>query len=552
MKLKTIYKSILPIMLLVSTAQGITSCSDSWDNHYDKAEANGTQSLLQLVEKNPDLSDFLKLLKATHVYNNTKRTDITYAQLLNADQTLTVWAPINGSFNTDSLLELCQTIKGDSMVSQHFVRNHIAHNLYNMNAQTNESVRMLNDKNLLVTPNTIYNCSVLEGKYNLPATNGLLHIIDNDADYAYNIYEGLTTMPEFAHIGDFLYKFEHQELDEEKSIQSGIIDGQKVYSDSVMVKENILFRVFDQINDEDSNFVMMIPDANVWNKVKAETKKYFNYGPIEKADSVSDYWTNVSLIQDLIWNKSQQRSLEDSLFTSCYKKAEWPYHVFYNPYAEGGYLDPSNIKNSINCSNGTIYRLNEWPFTPEQIFFHPIKTEGEREANLINSNLCTFNYRQTADKRVSGGGYLDIMPKTSTTNWTCEFEIKNTLSGTYDICIVTLPKTIHLENSRDKKPNKFRAVLHYTDEKGAKKSQNYNTDMVNNGEKIDTFKIGRFTFPICNYNQQDATVTLELKCNITSRQTDYSREMFLDCIYLKPVNEEQAATESKRRKEGKK
>lgn len=549
MKFNKLYKPLASILFLASLTQGISSCSDAWNDHYGQGEDDTRESLLQLVESEPQLSDFLKVLKATHIYNNTHRTKVTYAELLDADQSLTVWAPINGSFDLDSLITLCQTEKGDSAVAQHFVRNHIAHNLYNMNSQTEENVKMLNDKYLKLNSSTLYNAKVMEGKSNIPANNGLLHIVNNDADYTYNIYEGLTSMSEFAHIGDFLFGFERQELDENLSIQAGLVDGKKVYSDSVMVKENILFRTFDNIMSEDSNFVMMVPSAEIWNKVSEKASGYFNYGSIEKADSVSNYWKNVSLIQDLIFNKNTQRSINDSLTTTSYKAGDWPYHVYYKPLQAGGYLDQSNIKDSLLCSNGWIYRLKEWPFSFEQLFLHPITTEGEREANMISNNLCTTNIRQTNNSNISGGGYLDIVPKTSTSNWTASFEIRNTLSGTYDICAIVLPKTVYLANSRDTKPNKFTATLHYVDEAGEKKTIDYKTEVISSGEKIDTLKIGTFTFPTCNYQQQDASVSIDIKCSITSRQTSYSREMFLDCIYLKPVTE---AVEAKNRKEARK
>ncbi len=543
-------KNALKVAVLALPIGGfVASCSDAWNDHYDQQQANGSESLLQLVKDNPQLSDFYKLLNATHIYNNTKRTNVTYAELLDADQTLTVWAPINGTYNIDSLISLCQTEQGDSTVAQRFVRNHIAHNLYNMNSQTAESVKMLNDKFLNLTPTALYNGAVVNGSYNLPATNGLLHVINDDADYSYNIYEAVTSLKEFEHIGSFIAKYEHQELDEENSIQSEIIDGQKVYSDSVMRKENILFRTFDQINSEDSSFVMMAPSTEIWQSVKESASKYFNYGSIEKADSVSNYWSNVCLLQDLFWNKNRQRSMNDSIFTNAYKTTEWPYHVYRNPYEAGGYLDKANIKDSLYCSNGKIYYLNKWPFTEEQLFFHPIKMEGEREANLLDYNLCTMNIRQTSNDGVSGGSYLDIVPKSSTSNWTAQFEITNTLSGTYDICVVTLPKTVYRSNSKDTKPNKFKATLYYTDTDGKKKNLNFSEEKTNSGTDIDTINIGRFTFPTCEYQQQNSTVSLELKCHITSRQTSYSREMFLDCIYLKPVVE---ATEAKERKEARK
>ncbi len=542
---KIIYHSIIGMLFTAAMAVALYSCSDSWDDHYDQNGTNGNESIYQLVKDNPKLSDFMRVLEATHVYNNNKPTKVTFAQLIAADQALTVWAPLNGSFNADSLLEICKTQKGDSVVAKHFIMNHIAHNLYNMNAQTDENVRMLNDKFLRLTPKALYNANVVENDYNIPAINGLLHVVANDADYTYNIYEGMTTMQEYEHIGKFLKKYEKQELDEERSIQADVVDGRKVYSDSVMITENNLFRVFDKIMEEDSLYGMLVPDRETWNRVYDEAKQYFNFGAIEKADSVSEYWTNVVLIRDLIFNRNTQRSENDSIFTTSYNNRDWPYHVFYNPFQPGGYFDHANITDSLLCSNGYLYFIKEWPFTPKQIYFHPIVVQGEREANMTAYKDCTLNYRQAFGDSISANGYVDIVPRASTSNWSTTFEIRNTLSGTYNIYAVIQPKTVYLANSRDFKPNKFKAVLNYMDVDGVMKSVNFDDEVSNNPYRTDSVLIGQFTFPTCNYQQQETTVSLQLKCSITNRQTNFSREMFLDCIYLKPISEE----ETKARKE---
>ena len=547
MKVSNICKIIAGAMSL----SVIIWCSDTWNDHFDVAGTNGSESLLRMVETNPQLSDFHSVLKATHVYNNNHRTGVTFADLLDADQALTVWAPINGAFPVDSLLRLCQTEKGDSVVGHRFVMNHIAHHLYNMNGLAGEHVKMLNDKLLLLNGKSLAQAQVEEGQYNLPATNGLLHVVGDEAQYTYNVYEGLTSLDEFSHVGGFLSRFEHQELDEEHSIQSGIVDGKKIYSDSVMVKENALFRVFDQIISEDSTFVMLVPDRATWNPVYQSTQRFFDYGSIEKADSISEYWTYVSLLRDLVFNKNMQRSEVDSVFSTSYTPAEWPYHVFYKPYAAGGVLDIANVKDTLECSNGAIYRMKHWQFSPEDLFFHPIVTQGEREASIIDYKDCTLNYRSAIADSISGNGYVDIVPRNSNSNWSITYEIRNTLSGTYDIYAVILPKTVADVNSRNDKPNKFVATLSYVDEKGKKQTESFGTPVSNDGVTVDTVLIGRFTFPVCNYGQQDATVSLQLKCNMRSSDTAYHREMFLDCIYLKPVSDEDEALaeEAKTRKE---
>ena len=549
-------QSFAGVLLLAAVSHGMVSCSDTWDDHYDATQGNGTSSLLQLVESNPQLSDFRALLDMTHIYRN-HRTPVTYADLLDGDQTLTVWAPVNGTFNFDSLRAACQTAYGDSTVGQHFVQNHIAHNLYNMNSQTADEVKMLNDKYLPLSPTAIGGATVEAGRYNLPATNGLLHVIDREAAYTYNIYEGLTSLGEFAHLGTFLSKYEKKELDEDRSIVAGIEDGNKIYSDSVMVKRNDLFRTLGEIMAEDSTYAMLVPDSKAWQEAYGEAKQYFNFAGVEKGDSIGEYWTNVALMSDLIINRNRQRSEQDSIFTTAYSAYNWPYHVYYRPFEPGGLMDPANISDSLLCSNGYIYRLRQWPFTAEELYFHPITTQGEWDSSRKEYTYCTFNNRAAIGDTISNNEYVDIVAQNNR-DWTVTYEINNTLSGTYNVYAVILPKTVYLANSRDFKPNKFYGSITYIDEQGEKQTVpfgNANNTFSNDPYRADSVLMGQCTLPVCNYQQPDATVTLTLNCSVrTNEAARYSREMFLDCIYFEPVvpNGSTAATEAKRRKEARK
>ena len=513
------------------------ACSDEWDDHYDASLAPSDQSLLEVVKSHSNLSDFVEVLKATHVFTNNKMTKVTYANLLDADQSLTVWAPVNGTFNKDSLLAECTTAKGDSMVGQHFVGNHISHFLYTMGPNTNLNVRMLNNKQMNLDANSIGSVKV-NSEYNLPASNGLLHLLNGSEPYAYNVYEGVTSMSRYTFIGEYIKSFEQMELDENASVQSGIVDGVKVYSDSVMILKNILFNAFGDINAEDSTFVMLMPSEEQWNKVYEEALAYFNFGSVEKADSIQKYWTYRSLMSDLFINRNMQHALNDSVFTTSYNKRDPEYHVYYKPLADGGLLSSTYIGDTLACSNGSIYNLRQWPFQPEQLYFRPVEVEGEREANIKKYNECTFNYRQANADSISGG-YLDIVPQTTSSNWAVDFEVANTLAGTYDVCLILLPKTAYNVNSRDFKPNKFNSSLTYTELDGTTTTVKFEDDLTNDPYKVDTVKLGTVTIPVCNYGQEQVTVTLHLECSITRRQTSYSREMYLDQIYLKPTKKDE-------------
>lgn len=526
-------------MAVAAAAFAAVACTDAWDDHYSAWSGEGSdKSLLQLVEEAGDLNDFLKVLQATHVFNNNKPTQVTYADLIGSDQTFTVWAPKDGSFNVDSLLAECQTVEGDSMCGQHFVQNHIAH--YLSSDMEQKSVIMLNDKYLDMEPGYLHGVPYEAGRTNQPAYNGVLHVLSYDVPYIYNIYEGLTTLPEYSGIGSIFKFYEKLELDESSSIQSGIVDGNIVYSDSVMLRSNILFNTFDRINEEDSNFIMLVPEAQVWEKVYEEALGYFNYGSVNKADSLQRYYANVALIRDLVYNRNVGcRNMADSVYSTSYIVGdEDRRHVYYNPLEPGGIFSSTYVRDTMECSNGAIYNLFEWPFTPEQIYFYPVKTEAENTTMMTEYSDCTYSVGSAVADSVSDG-YLVISPRTTSSNWTMKFQIPEALSGTYEICAVVLPRTVANSSDRNFRPCKFTATINYETEDGVQQSYGFDGNVQNDPYRVDTVSIGMFTIPVCSYGQSDPKVYLTLECDISRTESgQYNREMYLDCLYFKPYREE--------------
>lgn len=525
-------------MVMAVAALAAAACTDTWDEHYGNGSSPvSDKTLLQLVEESADLSDFLTVLQHTHVFNNNKPTEVTYAELLGSDQTFTVWAPKNGTFNVDSLLNECQTVAGDSMCGQHFVQNHIAH--YISNNTATKSVMMLNDKYLNMEDGTMHGVSYEPGRANEPAMNGILHVLSGEIPYIYNIYEGLTTLPEYAGIGSVFKKYEKLELDENSSIQSGIVDGNIVYSDSVLYRSNILFNTFDRINDEDSNFIMLVPEAQIWDKVYDEALTYFNYGNVNKADSLQQYYAGTALIRDLVYNRNVGcLHMADSVYSTSYViNDEEQRHVYYKPLAPGGIFSSTYVRDTMECSNGAIYNLYDWPFTPEQIYFYPVKTEGENVSLIREYSLCTYSVRSVVADSVSDN-YLVISPQANNSQWRMTFQIPEVLSGRYDVCAVVLPRTVYDPNNRNWYPCKFKATLNYVNEDGTTGSYPFD-EVQNDPYRVDTVKLGTFTIPVCSYGQTNPVVSLRLECSIAANQFRFNREMYLDCLYFKPNREEE-------------
>ena len=101
-----IKKSFRVGALAVAGALAIASCTDDWNDHYEGVATTIGQSYagttMGYLQSQSSLSDFVEVLKATG-----------YVDELNDPQVLTVLAPVNGSFNKDSLLNLLATNSGD-------------------------------------------------------------------------------------------------------------------------------------------------------------------------------------------------------------------------------------------------------------------------------------------------------------------------------------------------------------------------------------------------------------------------------------------------------
>ena len=514
------------------------SCSD-WDDHYDGAQTGSDQTLWQQMLQQPELSDFRQVLEQTKVFRMHRKTPVSYADLLNGGQSFTVVAPVNGTFNRDSLIRLTQTSKGDSIVEKFFVLNHISRSTSSMK-DTPQRMLLLNSKHVAIEGNTIAGVTIKDG--NIHTKNGVLHIAERPLPYEYSLYEALCDMPDMSGIGNFLRQYDEDWFDADASVSSGIVEGVPVYVDSVVIERNRMLQNIGLINAEDSTYWVVAPTTDGWNQAWEEATKYFVYDEtVLKRDSIQQYWTNRALLNDAIFNMTDQHSTADSLVSVPYLnwRRSWVsgkpiYHVFKQPFAAGGILSNAQV---VPCSNGILYKVNRWPFDPRKTYFTELWAEGEATHLITTYKDCSYNGRRQVGDSISENAYLQILPSTATSNWTMTFRVNNTLSGDYDVCVVLLPKTVSNPNETELKPCKFKATLNYVETNGEAKSYNFNnTTFQSDAARVDTVVLAEaFHFPACNYDQNDIKVSLTLQCNILARETSrFSREMYLDCIYLRP------------------
>ncbi|MBR4565580.1 MAG: fasciclin domain-containing protein [Prevotella sp.] len=546
-KLLRLFAIIAPLTLGGVGGGLLSSCTD-WDDHYDgaaeSAAAGSNATLWEQLQANPQLSDFCEVLEQTKMYRMHKKTAVSYAEILNGGQSFTLLAPVNGTFDKNALLEQVQTVQGDSAVEKSFIFNHLTRKLISLKADTTQRVMMLSNKYLKMGDNDVEGVKAISK--NNHAKNGVLHVLETPVKYNRNIYEVFCDDPDYVDVGKGIRRFTTEEFDDKSSVSNGVIEGVPVYVDSVMIEYNRLLNNIGELDSEDSVYWAVAPKAEGWKKAYDEAFSLFQFdSKVEKRDSLQEYYAMSSLMRDAVFNMTDQKSVNDSLISvpyihtsHNYANRKPVYNVFYKPFEEGGILYGAE---AIPCSNGIVYKTNEWPFKPEQTYFKDIYVEGESTWSILEYDKCIYNIQPLVADSVFENEYLIIKPYPSNANWSVTYPISGTLSGAYDVYVVVLPKSVLDKENPDLKPCKFSANINYLDLTGKKqtyvcKSSNGKSAFQNNPLRVDSVLIAEnFKFPACNYGIGSQDFSINLKCNINPLESGkYSRDFYLDCIILKP------------------
>lgn len=279
---------------------GATSCSD---DHFDvktDAAGNGTQTIWQGISQDNDLSDFAEVLQKTRVM--TKETDTksvqTFADFLNQPQSVTLWAPVNGTFNKNDYIAVLDSAlkvkaqdplaaaKMEYSVVNRFVHNHLARFNYEHVVEA-QQVRLMNAKNcfygLDAASNTVKfnNVELLPGGKFI-GSNGVMHKLTAMSPFADNIFDYLANADSVSTIYGILSdpEVDKNEFSPELSIEGAMNEqAEMVYVDSVYVNVNsILSSCGALIKNEDSVYVAIVPTDKVWNQAVEEVASMYKYG----------------------------------------------------------------------------------------------------------------------------------------------------------------------------------------------------------------------------------------------------------------------------------
>lgn len=548
---------------------GVSACSDVIDDHYGVSNGIATKTLWEQITAQPDLQNFAKVLEQVHYYTSEDEpSNLTFKDVLQANNKLTVWAPKDGSYNLDSLLA-CDEYD----VEKRFIRNHINTFSKGISGVEPDTITMLNSKvNVLNNENRQFKgVDILES--NIPATNGLLHKLAHGVEFQNNLYEFIQTRSDLDSLFTFFHDRDTTFIDEYSSVPGGIQNGEMTYADTVWTTRSKAFdswytyqgEDWDGLNanlkDEDSTFVMIMPTNIGWQKALEKAKKYYEYMslPYENQDEdkktetvnpkkLQDKQAKMAVVNRLVFSPNQQRGYKledfgntDSLFTTRGTVIDTPYC---NDIFRG--------IERIPVSNGYAYLANDYRYNvgedieveAETSFYWSTKRQGSNAwySGVVNSS----NRNKKVKGSVSGGGYAYLYgDENAKKGGFFEMRIPEVLSGTYDIKVVVLPENIADTFKTTVLPMKFESTIYYYNGESttlkSKTSEEFTSSVTDTTWSVDTFTVfENFKFPVAYKGVTGAYPYIRF--DVTSKKSDwgknFSKDLYIDKIILEAKDED--------------
>jgi uncharacterized surface protein with fasciclin (FAS1) repeats len=491
--MNTFHKKRLFILLSALAIVWSSCVNDVWQEHYDNTDKNlSTENLADLIKGFDELSVFNRMLETTG-----------YDSILKADQSYTVWAPVNSAFD-QIVIDWTDTASINEIVCNHIARFNYPTAGYN--TVSSKKVYMLSGK---FVPFEKVSTGFTFGTFSIDTTsllanNGILHILNGYVPYASNIWESL-----------------------------GRIAG----LDSVYAYLNPLGSTpFGDINNEDSVYTAILPNNQAWIKSYEVIKKYFVCLPSATRDS----------------SKAKQRRLtQNAIMQDAFFKFPIPDP---SPYVGYSIVNTSNHlftnfprlfegATPHKASNGYVWVSDSLRNTATESWHREIRVEAENTAFGRTSQNANVYWRSSENTgfTISNNRYVVVFPLTTSTiqKVFVYFPIPNTLSATYKIYCVFAPAAI---TEAKPLPCLVNFYMDYVNSAGTKiVNQSISTNVVTSGTEVSKVFVKEMTFPYCNLVTPDniGDITVKLKVENAAKETQstiYTRTMRIDCIILEPVN----------------
>lgn len=505
--MKSIYQNTVKAGLLgAAVLLGFTACTD---DHFDiqPSTVSGSNTIWQNVEANADLDSVAMILRRCKVMKSQtdKSAKQTYAELLATSQQLTAWLPKNGTFNAKQYLDELDSAavlrtkdemagtRAEYDVANRFARNHIARFNYESN-MGDQRIALMNSKivNYNAGEGTFNGVKLDAANANVLSSNGMLHVLDGESQFAYNIFERLQVDSRFAKIYGDIDKYNVYTFSSSSSTQGSMNhNGSMEYVDSVWSRTNSLMTDarLTYLTDEDSLYVSVIPTDAAYEAARQKLQGLFKYAKNYNYawDASKRDWTNKGTnalkfnTDSLTTYNVTSRILSASSFSVGYN-SEGPVTTS-NPQAflnhvltadslnSAGALviynkDKGNVNpifdgqtadDAIKASNGYIFAVDNYNYDPSYSFIQKMNIYGRNTAQITGSTseqaqyVSLDNENQNAEVNVDALGVDNnyyYFPVSGNSQLNIDFKLNNVLSTKYKISIVLLPNRVNINNIR--------------------------------------------------------------------------------------------------------
>ena len=486
---KNIRHKILAGSMLFGLMLAGTSCEDNEGIRVTPETPFADKTLYEVIVNDPDLSDFVEVLNAC----GAECAD----SLFNHSRVYTLWAPVNGTFNKDSIVaETVADSTGNSnrdVVFRSFIASHIANHLVPANGtlDSQNTVMLLNKKNAVFTGDyrngyTFSGVELDPNNTNIRVWNGILHKIVAPSEYKYSIWEYMKVAENIDSVSNYLYSYNVTEFNKGQSISGPVVNGEQTYLDSVFTTSNIwldAWRGVGNINSEDSTYIVYVPSNDMWTRMVEKAESHFNYDfsfasmteatKIER-DSLRKYYARLHNLKYMSYSVNEQKHLE------CTDSAVPAYRgVYKRPLFAIADLE-KNVIFEKELSNGIFKVVDDMPYKQTDLWHDTIFLEGENQSmwgfgdNVPEAVEVLTAYKSQLNKdsmllgaEVSGGAYFSYLRESGAA--TASFKIPKVLSAKYNVAIVVVPQNITNEFVDKEKmyPNKFTVSIKQAPGKGS-------------------------------------------------------------------------------------
>lgn len=505
--MKSIYQNTVKAGLLgAAVLLGFTACTD---DHFDiqPSTVSGSNTIWQNIEANADLDSVAMILRRCKVMKSQtdKSAKQTYAELLATSQQLTAWLPKNGTFNAKQYLDELDSAavlrakdemagtRAEYNVANRFARNHIARSNYESN-MGEQRIALMNSKivNYNAGEGTFNGVKLDAANANILSSNGMLHVLDGESQFAYNIFERLQVDSRFAKIYGDIDKYNVYTFSASSSTPGSMNhNGSMEYVDSVWSRTNSLMTDarLTYLTDEDSLYVSVIPTDAAYEAARQKLQGLFKYAKNYNYawDASKRDWTNKGTnalkfkTDSLTTYNVTSRILSASSFSVGYN-SEGPVTTS-NPQAflnhvltadslnSAGALviynkDKGNVNpifdgqtadDAIKASNGYIFAVDNYNYDPSYSFIQKMNIYGRNTAQITGSTseqaqyVSLDNENQNAEVNVDALGVDNnyyYFPVSGNSQLNIDFKLNNVLSTKYKISIVLLPNRVNINNIR--------------------------------------------------------------------------------------------------------